>query len=179
MPAAVTPPSANRHCRRAIISLTTSSRRWCYFPLPTRQEPSSPPPLNSGRPAASTPIPSPDRCGTWGRYPTRAERQRPRLGLWPRTGAQKQRPYRRQHLQCQPRGLRCQHRQPDRRQSAYLMCRRFGRRLIGPRCTFDHRNRRRLAPQSCRRGHLVGSDRRTTLGAITALPSHTELAPST
>src|SRR6185436_17483208 len=43
----------------------------------------------------------------------------------------------------------------------------------------DHRNRRRLAPQSCRRGHLVGSDRRTTLGAITALPSHTELAQST
>jgi len=54
-----------------------------------------------------------------------------------------------------------------------------GRRLIGPRCTFDHSNRRSLAPQSGRRGHLVGSDRRTTLGAIRALPSHTELAPST
>ena len=39
-----------------------------------------------------------------------AERQRPRLGLWPRAVAPKQRPHRRQHMQCQPRGLRCQHR---------------------------------------------------------------------
>lgn len=91
-----------------------SSRRWRCFPLSNKQAPSFPPPPNSGPPATNTPTPSPARCGTradiqHGRHTEHhynsAERQRPRVGLWPSAGAAKQRPNRRQHLQRQPRGL--------------------------------------------------------------------------
>ena len=60
-----------------------------------------------------------------------AERQGGRVGLWAGTGATKQRRYRRQHMQRQPRGLGGQYRQPDRRQSAHLMRRLAVRQKYG------------------------------------------------